>query len=66
MNNDPIIRFKELLAKAEQLGIQPYNAAALATTGKDLQPTVRMLLLRMSMTVALSSTPTCKAARRAS
>jgi pyridoxamine 5'-phosphate oxidase len=46
MNNDPIIRFKELLAKAEQLGIQPYNAAALATTGKDLQPTVRMLLLK--------------------
>jgi pyridoxamine 5'-phosphate oxidase len=46
MNNDPIVRFKELLAKAEQLGIRPYNAAAFATTGKDLQPAVRMLLLK--------------------
>jgi pyridoxamine 5'-phosphate oxidase len=46
MNNDPIVRFKELLAQAEQVGIRPYNAAAFATTGKDLQPTVRMLLLK--------------------
>jgi pyridoxamine 5'-phosphate oxidase len=46
MNNDPILRFRELLAQAEQLGIVPYNAAAFATTGKDLQPTVRMLLLK--------------------
>ena len=46
MNSDPIRRFRELLAQAAQLGIVPYNAAAFATTGKDLQPTVRMLLLK--------------------
>jgi pyridoxamine 5'-phosphate oxidase len=46
MNNEPIVRFKELLAKAEQLGIQPYNAFALATAGNELQPAVRMLLLK--------------------
>ncbi len=46
MNNDPIVRFKELLAKAEELGIQLPNAAAFATAGKDFQPTVRMLLLK--------------------
>ena len=46
MNSDPIRRFRDLLAQAAQLGIVPYNAAAFATTGKDLQPTVRMLLLK--------------------
>ena len=46
MDSDPIARFKKLLAEAEQLGIRPHNAAAFATTGKDLQPTVRMLLLK--------------------
>lgn len=46
MNSDPILRFRELLAQAAQLGIVPYNAAAFATTGKDLQPTVRILLLK--------------------
>jgi pyridoxamine 5'-phosphate oxidase len=46
MNSDPILRFRGLLAEAAQLGIVPYNAAAFATTGKDLQPTVRMLLLK--------------------
>ena len=46
MNSDPILRFRELLAQAAQLGIVPYNAAAFATAGKDLQPTVRMLLLK--------------------
>jgi pyridoxamine 5'-phosphate oxidase len=46
MNNDPILRFKELLTQAAQLGIQPYNAAAFAACGKDLQPTVRVLLLK--------------------
>ena len=46
MNSDPIFRFRALLAEASQLGIAPYNAAAFATTGKDLQPTVRMLLLK--------------------
>lgn len=46
MNNDPIVRFKELLTQAEQLGIQPHNAAALATAGDDRQPTVRMVLLK--------------------
>ena len=35
MNSDPILRFKELLAQAAQLGIVPYNAAAFATAGKD-------------------------------
>jgi pyridoxamine 5'-phosphate oxidase len=44
--DDPIIRFRELLAQAEALGIQLPNAAAFATAGKDLQPTVRMLLLK--------------------
>lgn len=46
MNSDPILRFKGLLAEAAQLGIVPYNAAAFATTDRDLQPTVRMLLLK--------------------
>ena len=46
MNSDPILRFRALLAEASQLGIAPYYAAAFATTGKDLQPTVRMLLLK--------------------
>ena len=45
-NDDPIIRFRDLLAQAEALGIQLPNAAAFATAGKDLQPTVRMLLLK--------------------
>ena len=46
MSNDPIARFKELLSTAEQLGIEPHNAAALATCGDDRQPTVRMVLLK--------------------
>jgi pyridoxamine 5'-phosphate oxidase len=46
MANDPIARFKELLSEAERLGITPFNAFALATTGKDLQLSVRMLLLK--------------------
>lgn len=46
MTGDPIVRFKELLVQAEQLGIQPHNAAALATAGGDHQPTVRMVLLK--------------------
>jgi len=46
MTTDPIVRFKELLDQAERRGIKPFNAAAFATTGKDLQPTVRMLLLK--------------------
>ena len=46
MNHDPIVRFKELLTQAEQLGIQLYNAAALATAGNDRQPTARMVLLK--------------------
>jgi pyridoxamine 5'-phosphate oxidase len=46
MNNDAIVRFKELLTQAEQLGIQLYNAAALATAGDERQPTARMVLLK--------------------
>jgi pyridoxamine 5'-phosphate oxidase len=46
MVDDPIVRFKELLIQAEQLGIQPYNAAALATAGADRQPTARIVLLK--------------------
>lgn len=46
MSNDPIVRFKELLNEAEQLGLQPHNAVALATAGDDRQPTVRMVLLK--------------------
>ncbi len=46
MINDPIARFKELLAQAEQSGLPPHNAAALATTGNDRQPTGRMVLLK--------------------
>ena len=45
-NDEPIIRFRELLARAEGVGIPLPNAAAFATAGKDLQPTVRMLLLK--------------------
>jgi pyridoxamine 5'-phosphate oxidase len=44
--NDPIVRFKELLSAAEQLGITPFNAAAFATASRDLQLSVRMLLLK--------------------
>ncbi|SRR5258706_5896442 len=46
MSNDPIARFRELLKEAEQLGLVPHNAMALATTGDDRQPTVRMVLLK--------------------
>ena len=46
MTNDPIARFKELLAQAEQSGLSPHNAAALATAGMDPEPTVRMVLLK--------------------
>lgn len=46
MTNDPIARFKELLAQAEQSDLSPHNAAALATAGKDPEPTVRMVLLK--------------------
>ena len=46
MDSDPIARFKQLLAEAEQLGIRPHNAAAFATAGEDLQPSARMLLLK--------------------
>ncbi len=46
MQSDPIVRFKELLAEAERLGLKPHNAAAFATAGNDFQPTVRMLLLK--------------------
>jgi pyridoxamine 5'-phosphate oxidase len=46
MENNPIVRFKELLREAEQLGITPFNAAAFATTSRDLQLSVRMLLLK--------------------
>lgn len=46
MTNDPIARFKELLAQAEQSGLSPHNAAALATAGTDPEPTVRMVLLK--------------------
>ena len=46
MNHDPIVRFKELLEQAERGGISLFNAFAFATAGKDLQPTVRMLLLK--------------------
>jgi pyridoxamine 5'-phosphate oxidase len=46
MSNDPIARFKELLAQAGQLGVEPHNAGALATAGNDRQPTARMVLLK--------------------
>ena len=46
MISDPIARFKKLLVQAAQLGIQPHNAAALATAGVDRQPAVRMVLLK--------------------
>src|SRR6202795_4720343 len=46
MSNDPIARFKGLLAQAEQLGVEPHNAGALATAGNDRQPTARMVLLK--------------------
>ena len=46
MTTDPIVRFKELLSAAQQRGIKPWNAAAFATAGNDLQPSARMLLLK--------------------
>ena len=46
MNNDPIERFKELLSQAEKLGIELHNAFALATAGKELETSARMVLLK--------------------
>jgi len=46
MSNNPIDRFKELLSEAERLGIDLHNAFALATAGKQLDVTVRMVLLK--------------------
>jgi len=46
MNDDPIARFRELLTHAQQAGVQPHNAAALATTGRDRRPAARMVLLK--------------------
>lgn len=46
MIDDPIVRFKEVLSQAEQVGIQLHNAAALATAGGDWQPTARMVLVK--------------------
>jgi len=46
MSDNPIQRFKGLLAQAEKLGIELHNAFALATAGKELDTTVRMVLLK--------------------
>ena len=46
MSDNPIQRFKELLAQAEKLGIELHNAFALATAGADLDTSVRMVLLK--------------------
>ena len=46
MTNDPIARFKSLLAQAQQFGVELHNAAALATSGADGQPSARMVLLK--------------------
>jgi pyridoxamine 5'-phosphate oxidase len=46
MSNDPIAGIKDLLSQAERAGIQPHNAAALATSGSDWQPTVRMVQVK--------------------
>ena len=46
MTNDPIARFKSLLAQAQHLGVELHNAAALATAGADGQPSARMVLLK--------------------
>lgn len=46
MTSDPIARFKEVLSRAENAGIELFNAAAFATTGRDSQPSARMLLLK--------------------
>lgn len=43
---EPIRRFKELLREAEALAIELANAAAVASTGSNNQPSVRMLLLK--------------------
>lgn len=46
MSDNPIERFHELLSQAEKLGIELHNAFALATAGKELDTTVRMVLLK--------------------
>jgi pyridoxamine 5'-phosphate oxidase len=46
MSNDPIQRFQELLSQAEKLGIELHNGFALATSGKELETSVRMVLLK--------------------
>lgn len=45
-DTNPIERFKEELARAERAGIVLPNAMALATTGTDGKPAVRMMLLK--------------------
>jgi pyridoxamine 5'-phosphate oxidase len=46
MSENPIERFQDLLAQAENLGIELHNAFALATAGNELDTTVRMVLLK--------------------
>jgi pyridoxamine 5'-phosphate oxidase len=46
MSDNPIERFQALLSQAEKLGIQLHNAFAFATAGKELETSVRMVLLK--------------------
>lgn len=46
MSSDPFRRFTEVYARASQSGMVLPDACALATTGSDAQPSVRMVLLK--------------------
>jgi len=45
-NHDPIAKFLRWLNDARRLGIANYEAAALATIGRDTRPSVRFVLLK--------------------
>ena len=63
---DPFALFGEWLAEAEKSELNDPMGVALATADGNGVPSVRMVLLKASMSGALSSTPTSKAAKVAS
>ena len=46
MENNPIKRFHEAFARAREAGAELFDAAALATVGKDGRPSARMVLVK--------------------
>ena len=56
--NNPIDLFKKWYSKAKETEINDPNALALATSDKNNQPSVRMVLLKIFLKRDLSSIPT--------